>query len=633
MKSKTPHSLPILLVLFIAQQAHAIDRIILYVDDSAPDGGSGLSWDSPFRHVQDCLALARELNGAVKEIRVGHGTYRPDESATFPDGSGDQHASFELVNGVALRGGYAGYQAPDPDLRDIDLFETRLSGSLSDFCTGEIHHIVTSTDNTPGTILDGFMVQCAENQYEGGCGLQVVGGTLAVIDCTFCGHFTELGNGAAATVNNATALFHSCVFHDNSVYEEGNSGGLLSENSFLTVIDCEFIHNGFSALECAAATNAVIAGCTFADATLSHSGPSAMRNENSDVLISNCHVFSNDDEGSPIANAFSTVSFRNCLFEDNIADFGGALNNFESDVQILDSQFINNYSEFSSGAIRNSTSTLAVHGCAFIGNWAGEDGGAFDNLASTVAVANSVFIGNGAENTGGVGRNENSMLEAVNCAFLFNSTFYFPRTGGSVFFNTSDSTLNISNSIIWMQPPDIMAGPGVVTINYSNVEGGWPGAGENNISVDPMFVVVSDPGQDGIWGNADDNAGNLRLLPGSPCIDAGDNTAVPLDEFDLDNDGDTTEPIPFDLAGLPRFVDDPKTVDTGNGLPPIVDMGAYEFTGTVNPLDLTGDGVVDAADLAQLLADWGACPGCPADLDGDGTIDADDLAELLANWG
>lgn len=53
------------------------------------------------------------------------------------------------------------------------------------------------------------------------------------------------------------------------------------------------------------------------------------------------------------------------------------------------------------------------------------------------------------------------------------------------------------------------------------------------------------------------------------------------------------------------------------------------------PGDLNGDGVVGAADLAILLASWGACPAegdCPADLNGDGTVGAADLAILLASW-
>ncbi len=55
--------------------------------------------------------------------------------------------------------------------------------------------------------------------------------------------------------------------------------------------------------------------------------------------------------------------------------------------------------------------------------------------------------------------------------------------------------------------------------------------------------------------------------------------------------------------------------------------------------DVNGDGVVDAADLAILLGEWGPCPElpalCPADIhgDGDGDVDAADLATLLGNWG
>ncbi|MCA9291816.1 MAG: hypothetical protein KDA25_11860, partial [Phycisphaerales bacterium] len=49
--------------------------------------------------------------------------------------------------------------------------------------------------------------------------------------------------------------------------------------------------------------------------------------------------------------------------------------------------------------------------------------------------------------------------------------------------------------------------------------------------------------------------------------------------------------------------------------------------------DFDGDGSVGPADLAALLADWGACPGCATDLTGDGQVGPGDLAILLANWG
>lgn len=55
--------------------------------------------------------------------------------------------------------------------------------------------------------------------------------------------------------------------------------------------------------------------------------------------------------------------------------------------------------------------------------------------------------------------------------------------------------------------------------------------------------------------------------------------------------------------------------------------------GAICPGDLDGSGVVDGADLAAMLAVWGAGPGTPADLNGDGVVDGADLASLLAAWG
>ncbi len=79
--------------------------------------------------------------------------------------------------------------------------------------------------------------------------------------------------------------------------------------------------------------------------------------------------------------------------------------------------------------------------------------------------------------------------------------------------------------------------------------------------------------------------GDFNLRAGSPCIDAGDNTQVPSG-------------IATDLAGLNRFFDDPGTANTGNGMPPLVDMGAFEF----------GAGPCTAVIEIQ-PADKIACPG------------------------
>jgi len=50
--------------------------------------------------------------------------------------------------------------------------------------------------------------------------------------------------------------------------------------------------------------------------------------------------------------------------------------------------------------------------------------------------------------------------------------------------------------------------------------------------------------------------------------------------------------------------------------------------------DLNGDGVVNGADLATLLTQWGCAfpANCPADFDNSGVVDGFDLATLLTNW-
>ncbi|NNM26238.1 MAG: hypothetical protein HKO59_09705 [Phycisphaerales bacterium] len=151
-------------------------------------------------------------------------------------------------------------------------------------------------------------------------------------------------------------------------------------------------------------------------------------------------------------------------------------------------------------------------------------------------------------------------------------------------------------------------------VHYCNVLGGFIGPG--NIDADPLCV--------------DPATGDLRLQAGSPCIDAADAAVVPEDTLDLDRDGDTTEPTPYDADGLPRFVDDRATADTGVGL---VDIGAYEFQPSPCDGDVDGSGDVGFSDLLLIIVSWGPCRGCPADLDGDGDVGNIDLITVLAHWG
>jgi hypothetical protein len=169
----------------------------------------------------------------------------------------------------------------------------------------------------------------------------------------------------------------------------------------------------------------------------------------------------------------------------------------------------------------------------------------------------------------------------------------------------------MTNSILWGDSPgeihNVSATPAVT---YSDIQGGYMGTG--NINADPMFV--------------DEANGDLHLKPFSPCIDAGNNSAPALPTTDIDGDD--------------RKIDAPTVADTGNGTPPIVDMGADEFVplAPVCEGNFDDDGDVDGSDLAMFAADFGRTDcatgdPCEGDFDGDNDVDGSDLAMFAADFG
>ena len=155
-----------------------------------------------------------------------------------------------------------------------------------------------------------------------------------------------------------------------------------------------------------------------------------------------------------------------------------------------------------------------------------------------------------------------SML--TNCTFAGNTALLGNALACDSPGQAAPSGLQLANCILWDGGSEIWNNDdSEITITYSNVQGGW--AGDTNIDAEPCFV---DPGY---WdANSGWVDGNYHLLPASACIDTGDNNAVPTDTYDLDGDGNVTEPIPWDIAGSPRIMD---VDDDGIG---VVNMGAYE---------------------------------------------------------
>ena len=145
--------------------------VIIYVDNDAIGANDGSSWADAYNYLQDALA---DTNSAAKpvEIRVAQGIYKPDLGGG--NTLGDREATFQLFNGVTIKGGFAGFGEPNPDVWDTEAYETILSGDLEgddgpDFSHygDNSCHVVTGSYTDRTAVLDGFTIKagCA---YEGG---------------------------------------------------------------------------------------------------------------------------------------------------------------------------------------------------------------------------------------------------------------------------------------------------------------------------------------------------------------------------------------------------------------------------------------------------------------------------------
>lgn len=99
---------------------------IVYVDASASGTGNGSSCADAYPSLADALAGA----ASVTEIWVAQGTYQPTSGS-------DRTATFQLKDGVAIYGGFAGGET-QLDQRDWQTNVTTISGDLNGDDSGAV---------------------------------------------------------------------------------------------------------------------------------------------------------------------------------------------------------------------------------------------------------------------------------------------------------------------------------------------------------------------------------------------------------------------------------------------------------------------------------------------------------------
>ncbi|MBN2533510.1 MAG: hypothetical protein JXB88_11485 [Spirochaetales bacterium] len=528
---------------------------VIYVDAASSEGGDGESWETAFRYLQDAITYARHLyeeDDSAPEIRIAEGVYKPTdydgEEPLLPWGDVPEDFRFIIYPEVKLYGGYPTGGGPrnsttnltvlSGDIDDNDTIDADgITLDYSDIAGTNSNNLICFFDDEIGhdTVIDGLVITAS--MYDGiSVETDVDSPQLSPTfsNLVFKGNDAacmriaaeETGTTAGPVIENITATGNGSI---TIIISAGGAGGGIVN---ITVTTGFFEMNADNAITIYSHTGGIVT-CTIEDITCRRNGAGIatetagiyLSSDGGDILatIINSEFIENSGLGATVFN--STAEFINCVFRgnNNPGDNGGAAAVVSVEGGSVTAFFIN---------------------CEFTGNTAYQRGAIcflpFDEL-SELAIINTTITANHSTYHGG-------LYNGGSVPVIVASSIIWGNTSGDSYPNIYGEPV-FSSSII-----EGSGGSGSWDENFGTDLGG-------NKDEDPQFTLDPDPG-DGDWTTfSDNNYGSLILSAGSPAIDAGNNTYLPIDTHDLDDDGNSTESLPVDLAGSPRVVN--STVDMG----------------------------------------------------------------------
>lgn len=443
---------------------------IIYVNAEASGDNTGDSWANAFVYLQDALAVAN--NG--DEVWVAEGIYYPDQGAGVNEN--DRYATFNLISGVSLYGGFAGTET-DRNERDIEENETILSGDVGS-SDNDSYHVVTATngDANEEATLDGFTI--TEGNGEGGSNdNEARGGGILV-------------RGSSPTIRNIVLANNKSSF----------GGGMFIESSSPTVSNVQFTNNS--------ATNS--GGGLFI--------------YNSDPLIQLSSFESNNANfagGIGIQSADPKFIDVKILSNNANEEGGGMFNMLNSNPTLINVIFKANSAQ-SGGGLYNRESRALLYNVIISGNFADSHvngGGAIFNEESNPVLTNITMTGNSSEGSGSGMFNSENSNPVVNNSILWNN-HESDFLGDESVVNDETSTTTFHNNII-----ENSDGSGSSWNDEIGIDGG------GNLDFNPLFVAPVDPGE------APTAEGDFHLLAGSIALDAGMNEFLLSENINTDFDG------------------------------------------------------------------------------------------------
>ena len=394
----------------------------------------------------------------------------------------------------------------DPDVVAATIIDGNQAGSVVSFSNGE------GSDS----VLSGMTVRNGNADFRGG-GICCEYASPTITNCNISDNKAgSYGGGICCYGSSSSPTITNCTISENMANWDG--GG---------------IHCSFSS---SIITNCIINGNT----TGEHgNGGGIFVEEHSSSTIRNNMITGNSARfGAGISIGGAIIVVSNTITGNNAAQGGGGI--FGTGLISENTIEGNTAGDFGGGGILiYSTGSADIMKNFINDNTSSSSGGGIlvksESGCISANIANNVITGNSAGDVGGA----ISAKSSCTFAHIINNTIvrnYAVNAGGGIHQDLWAET-TIVNTILWANGDDLDG----CTATYSNIEDG--DLGEGNISIDPVFV--------------DPEHGDYHLQADSPCLDGGNNAALPwwlITDFEAD----------------PRVCD-----GKGDGAL-IVDMGVYE---------------------------------------------------------
>ncbi|MBX7105330.1 MAG: DUF11 domain-containing protein [Gemmataceae bacterium] len=445
---------------------------------------------------------------------------------------------------------------------------------------------------------------------------------LNVSGLTFVNGLVDTSIGGAVLLNGGNATFTDCIFQNNTATDGGAIGCFTAgTNRTLVLTNCSITGNSATTGVGGGVATQGGTAVSFTDCVVSNNvgdGTGGVWCQGNNLTFLRTNVTNNFATNGLAAGGGifvqGDISFTDGDLSGNVAGGGAGL-------------FIQGNATFTNASITNNNATFDT----------ASGGGIF--IQGDLTLVNVTVSGNRGSNGGGIALQPGSTKASIQNSTIVDNSAYFGLASGGGILVTSGCTLTIANTIVAGNffEPTVTNGTGL-NIDGTVVSQGFNFFGTNDFTINGSTTgnivgTVANPidPQLNVLGNYGGNSLTRPLLPGSPCLDAGDPAFVPPPDTDQRGSGFPRLIGRLDIGALEAAQFNLSVTKDDGGLTTVVPGQGIVYTITVTNI---GPGAANGANVQDILnaqfsnAVWSAVFSGGASGNSSGTGSINEIVDL-----